>query len=232
MLGGAAFSGDYEVVRVGEEAQADYRVGRVQNFGEEGIGYTLWAEGEEREVRLNIPGAHNALNSALAIAACRKLGVTIDQALQGLARLQLTGKRLAVKEKNGITVIDDTYNAAPDSMRSVIDTLMYTGGRRRIAILGGMNGLGEDSPRYHREVGEYAGGQALDLLITVGEKAADIARGCSAVRGQECVMHFDRKEDLYPLIGSLFREGDVVAVKGSRLMEMEKVVAEILKEQE
>ena len=90
----------------------------------------------------------------------------------------------------------------------------------------------ETSEKYHRQVGEYAGRQGLDLLITVGEKAEDIAAGYADVRGEEGLMHFSRKEELYPKIKDLFRPGDVIAVKGSRLMEMEQVAAEILKEQE
>ena len=220
------------IVRAGQEAGADYRISDIQDLGEKGIAYRLSAEGKEYKVELSVPGAHNAVNSALAIAACRPLGITVEEALKGLTQLELTGKRLAVKEKNGITVIDDTYNAAPASMRSLIDTLIHTEGRRRIAILAGMNELGKDSEKYHRQVGEYAGRQGLDLLITVGEKAEDIAAGYADVRGEEGLMHFSRKEDLYPKIKELFRPGDVIAVKGSRLMEMEQVAAEILKEQE
>ena len=160
------------------------------------------------------------------------MGVTTEQAISGLAHLELTGKRLAVKEKNGITVIDDTYNAAPASMKSLIDTLVHTDGQRKIAVFAGMNELGAESPKYHREVGEYAGKRDLDLLITVGEKAEDIAVGYRNVKDCGKAVHFDRKEDLYPEIKNLFRTGDVIAVKGSRLMEMEQVAAEILKEQE
>ena len=232
MLKKADFSGGYKLIRVGEEPEADYRISDIRDYGEKGIRYTLSAEGKEYEICLHVPGAHNAVNSALAIAGCRQMGVTTEQAISGLAHLELTGKRLAVKEKNGITVIDDTYNAAPASMKSLIDTLVHTDGQRKIAVFAGMNELGAESPKYHREVGEYAGKRDLDLLITVGEKAEDIAVGYRNVKDCGKAVHFDRKEDLYPEIKNLFRTGDVIAVKGSRLMEMEQVAAEILKEQE
>lgn len=232
MLKKADFSGGYKLIRVGEEPEADYRISDIRDYGEKGIRYTLSAEGKEYEICLHVPGAHNAANSALAIAGCRQMGVTTEQAISGLAHLELTGKRLAVKEKNGITVIDDTYNAAPASMKSLIDTLVHTDGQRKIAVFAGMNELGAESPKYHREVGEYAGKRDLDLLITVGEKAEDIAVGYRNVKDCGKAVHFDRKEDLYPEIKNLFRTGDVIAVKGSRLMEMEQVAAEILKEQE
>ena len=232
MLKKADFSGGYKLIRVGEEPEADYRISDIRDYGEKGIRYTLSAEGKEYEICLHVPGAHNAVNSALAIAGCRQMGVTTEQAISGLAHLELTGKRLAVKEKNGITVIDATYNAAPASMKSLIDTLVHTDGQRKIAVFAGMNELGAESPKYHREVGEYAGKRDLDLLITVGEKAEDIAVGYRNVKDCGKAVHFDRKEDLYPEIKNLFRTGDVIAVKGSRLMEMEQVAAEILKEQE
>ena len=232
MLKKADFSGGYKLIRVGEEPEADYRISDIRDYGEKGIRYTLSAESKEYEICLHVPGAHNAVNSALAIAGCRQMGVTTEQAISGLAHLELTGKRLAVKEKNGITVIDDTYNAAPASMKSLIDTLVHTDGQRKIAVFAGMNELGAESPKYHREVGEYAGKRDLDLLITVGEKAEDIAVGYRNVKDCGKAVHFDRKEDLYPEIKNLFRTGDVIAVKGSRLMEMEQVAAEILKEQE
>ena len=182
MLKKADFSGGYKLIRVGEEPEADYRISDIRDYGEKGIRYTLSAEGKEYEICLHVPGAHNAVNSALAIAGCRQMGVTTEQAISGLAHLELTGKRLAVKEKNGITVIDDTYNAAPASMKSLIDTLVHTDGQRKIAVFAGMNELGAESPKYHREVGEYAGKRDLDLLITVGEKAEDIAVGYRNVK--------------------------------------------------
>lgn len=223
--------GAYEILTVGESSDSDYFVHHVTDRGEMGISYKLTAEGEERTVSLKIPGAHNALNSALAIAACRKLGVTFEEAQRGLSALQLTGKRLTVKEAGGIKVIDDTYNAAPDSMKSALNTLMHTGGIRKIAILSGMNELGEDSREYHREVGCFAAELKPDLLITVGEKAADIAQGAQKT-GSIRVLHFDSKDALYPLLDQLLTKGDTVLVKGSRAMEMEQVVSRILKEQE
>lgn len=231
MLKTVEHSGSYETLTVGESADADYFVHDVTDLGEKGISYKLTAEGETYEVFLQIPGAHNALNSALAIAACRKLNVSFEEALKGLAKLQLTGKRLTVKDEGGIKVIDDTYNAAPDSMKSALNTLMHTSGMRKIAVLSGMNELGEDSREYHRDVGRFAAERKVDLLITVGEKAADIAEGAKKAGGIK-VLHFDCKDSLYQVLDELLTEGDAVLVKGSRTMEMEQVVSRILKEQE
>lgn len=230
LLQTADYTGEYKVMKVGTEAENDYYVHDVKDFGEDGISYTLTSGGKDTEIRLNIPGAHNAVNSALAFAACEALGVSVEEAVKGLSDMELTGKRLTVKESRGIKVIDDTYNAAPDSMKSAVNTLMNTKGGRKIAVLGGMNELGSESPKYHREIGAYAKEAGVDVLITIGEKAGDIAKGFDG--NEKNAVHFDKKEDMYDEIKSLFKEGDVVVVKASRTLELEDIVAKLIKEQE
>ena len=232
MLQAADLSGGYSVVRVGTHADSDYRVSGIADRGADGISWTLNAEGRDYRIELPIPGAHNALNATLAIAACQRLGVSIEQAAAGLFKLRLTGKRLTVREAGGMKIIDDTYNAAPDSMKSAIETLMHTEGSRKVAILGGMNELGERSRQYHREIGAFAAGQKVDLLLTAGEKADDIAAGAADAGGEIRVKHFDTREELAQVVCSLLREGDAVLVKASRAMEMEQIVDKIMKEQE
>ncbi|MBR5315680.1 MAG: UDP-N-acetylmuramoyl-tripeptide--D-alanyl-D-alanine ligase, partial [Firmicutes bacterium] len=131
---------------------------------------------------------------------------------------------------NGLKVIDDTYNAAPDSMKSAVNTLMSMEGQRKIAILGGMNELGSESAKYHKEVGAYAGEKGIDLLITIGEKAFDIGEGARAFLQPEQIMHFEDKEQLYPCMDQLFSSGDVILAKASRTMEFERIVEKILNE--
>lgn len=218
---------DYRVLRVGTGAECAYRVSNLTDSGSDGVSYTLTADGKDYAVSLNIPGAHNGINSALAIAACKTLGVETETAVSALSEIRLTGKRLTVFEKGGLKIIDDTYNAAPDSMKSAINTLINTGGSRKIAILAGMNELGASSRAYHREVGTFAKKQKVDALFAVGEKAADIGAGFG-----EKALYFETKEQLFSRLGSLLRAGDVILIKGSRTMEMEQVTEWILKEQE
>ncbi|SCJ97147.1 UDP-N-acetylmuramoyl-tripeptide--D-alanyl-D-alanine ligase [uncultured Eubacterium sp.] len=228
MLGSAALPDTYTVLRVGLEEEAQFYVHDVEDYGEAGICYDLTADGKDYKIKLGIPGAHNAVNSALALAAAVKVGVTIEEGIAGLAKIQLTDNRLTIREIRGIKIIDDTYNAAPDSMKSAINTLVNTSGTRKIAILGGMNELGPDSPIYHQEVGRYAGEKKIDLLITVGEKARDIAKGGMETLERKKVMHFDTKEQLYEQLDNMFAEGDIIIVKASRSMEMEQVVERIM----
>lgn len=232
MLGAAEYSGEYKVIKVGEGEDNSYYVHHMEDFGEDGIAYVLTICGKDYPVRLQIPGGHNALNASLAIAGCMQMGISAEEAISGLSKIQLTGKRLTVKERDGIKIIDDTYNAAPDSMKSAINTLMNTKGERKIAILGGMNELGEESPKYHAEVGAYGAEKKVDLLITIGEKAEDIARGWRETGRTDSVKHFDTKDDFYREIDRLFKAGDVVVVKASRSMEFEQIVDRMMKEQE
>lgn len=232
ILSASEYPGSYRTVRVGSGPGDDYFVHDVEDLGADGVSYILTVKGQDCPVHLNIPGAHNAINSALAIAACGVFGITPQEAAAGLEKIKLTGKRLTVMEKNGLRVIDDTYNAAPDSMKAAISTLVHTRGKRKVAILGGMNELGPDSAKYHREVGEFAAQQQVDVLITEGEKGADIAEGCRQAQGKTRVMHFDSREELLGQVGRILEEGDVVIVKASRAMEMEQIVEEIMKEQE
>jgi len=222
----------YQIVGVGLEPENDYYVHHIVDHGDKGVDYVLTTEGKDYSVHLQIPGAHNALNSAMAIAGCKKLGVSVEEALCGLGKIKLTGSRLTITEKHGIKVVDDTYNAAPDSMKSAINTLMSMEGGRRIAILGGMNELGPESPKYHQEVGAYAGEKGIDLLITVGEKAFDIAEGAKKTMDAEKILHYGEKEALYQEIDNLFSVGDVILAKASRTMEFERIVERILNEQE
>ncbi len=232
MLQQADFDGAYAVVRVAEGDDGDYRVHDIVDDGENGISFRLTAQGDVYEFSLPVPGAHNAYNAGLAIAACCSLGVSIEEAKRGLCALELTGKRLSIKEAGGIKIIDDTYNAAPDSMKSAINTLVHASGARKIAILGGMNELGETSVACHRDVGAYAAQQNIDLLIGVGEKADDIVSGAKEAGGVKDVYYFGDKGTFYREAMGLFRQGDTILVKGSRAMSMDQIVDKILKEQE
>jgi len=220
-------SDSYQVIRVGLTPEDDYYVHDIEDHGDKGVDYKLTLESRTYPVHLDIPGAHNALNSAMALAGCRIHGVEIEEGIPGLGNVALTGSRLTIREKDGMKIIDDAYNAAPDSVKSAINTLMSMEGKRKIALLGGMNELGSASAVYHREVGAYAAEKGIDLLITVGEKAFDYVLGAREGLGEDRIRHFAEKEDLYAQAGELFAEGDVVLVKASRGMEFEQIIEKL-----
>lgn len=225
-------SGDYQVVTVGNDGKSDFVVSNVCDFGDKGIKYTLDRNHRQYEVQLPLPGAHNAMNSALAIAVGELLGIGLEAAIGGLQTAELTSKRLNIRGRNGIKVIDDTYNAAPESMRSALNTLLATKGIRKVAILSDMRELGPESENFHRQVGTYAGEQKIDFLITVGDEARFIAEGARPLMDAGAVRHYATRDGLMKEIHQLIRPGDVVLVKGSRAMEMERVVKKIFEDKE
>ena len=141
--------------------------------------------------------------------------------------MKMTGSRLRVIESGEIRIIDDAYNAAPNSMKSALLTLSNTPAKRRVAVLGGINELGELSEKEHRDVGRFAGECDLDLLITIGEMAAWIGEEAQRKSSNLKSMHFDSKEGVYPLIKEIFKPGDVVLVKASRSYELDKLAEQI-----
>lgn len=222
--------GDYKLITVGSEEDNCYRVSDVCDFGDKGIKYTLHRDDKSYTISLPVPGAHNAVNASLAIAAGEQMGIDIETAIQGLESAQLTEKRLNIKEKNGIKVIDDTYNACPASVMSAVNTLMQTEGKRKIAIIGDMYELGQETENAHKEVGEFAGRKNPDLLVCIGDFAKGYAEGAAEHMKAERILYFAEKEDFFEQTEGLLAPGDVVLVKASRGMHMEKIVNKILEE--
>ena len=224
--------GPYRVITVGTGENCNYRINDVCDFGDKGIEYTLCHEGKDYRIKLPVPGAHNAINASLAVAAAGLMGISPETAIKGFEQAELTEKRLNIKKQGRIKVIDDTYNACPESMKSALNTLMSTDveeGGRRVAVLGDMFELGKESPAAHLEVGRYAVEKKPDLLIAVGKDAEYIAQGAEPL-GDGHVLRYETREDLEKEVHEIIRPGDTVLVKASRGMEMEKTVKEILKE--
>lgn len=230
MLKPESVKGKYGLITVGSEESCDYRIDDVSDFGIEGIKFSLIHQDKTYDINLEIPGAHNAGNAALAVAAGELMGIDIDTAVNGLGTAKLTEKRLNIKENAGIKVIDDTYNAAPASMISALNTLMQTEGKRRIAILGDMYELGNQTQISHLQVGEFAGEKKPDLLIAVGEFAKGYEEGAAKHMPKEQILYFKEKEELIGKISNLLMPGDVVLVKASRGMKMEEIINKITKE--
>lgn len=220
-------SGPWKTVAIGEnrqEGEPFIEISDLKNLGEEGISFILSCQGESLSFHLPVPGVHNAHNAACAVAAGLALGVSMEEASMGLAKLESTDKRLNITQVKGMKIIDDTYNANPDSMRAGLDTLAEMEGKRHIAMLSDMLGLGEHAVENHFSLGQYAAGKDLDLVITVGELSAHTARGVQDASTRTKVIHFEKQADLEGELSELFADGDVVLVKGSRATAMDNIV--------
>jgi UDP-N-acetylmuramoyl-tripeptide--D-alanyl-D-alanine ligase len=182
--------------------------------------------GVSRRIFVPMLGRHSACNALAAIAVGRKLCVPDEAIFDGLSRARGPEMRLELSHVGDVTVLNDAYNANPNSMKAAIDTLaaLATSGRR-IAVLGEMRELGSLSEKYHREVGEYAAAKGtLDLLICVGDGGAWIA---DAAKGIGVVYPFADSSAVAEAIGAMLLPGDLILLKASRGVRLEKVAAAI-----
>lgn len=196
-----------------------------------GATFTLKAMGgSETEVRLSVHGRHNVLNAAAAAAVGVALQVDLMTIRRGLESFSPVLLRSELIEWHGLRILNDAYNANPDSMRVALETLVaLKGSGRAIAVLGDMLELGGHETQAHRELGEQAARLGLEGLILLGESAGLVADG--AVAGglpAGCITRCDTHETAKAALEALARPGDICLVKGSRRMRMEKVVELLL----
>ncbi len=196
---------------------------RAENlrFGTDGTAFTLVIEGEEPvEVTLAVPGRHMVTNALLAAGAGWKLGISPREIAAGLSNAVLTGGRLGRYDFRGTTVIDDTYNANPESMAAAIETLADTPlpeGSRRIIVLGRMGELGPHAPAAHLRTGALAAERNL-TVVAVGEGSEGIAEGAKNSP------HFPDLAQAAEWLAHEVKPGDVVLFKGSRSATVERVM--------
>ncbi len=189
-----------------------------------GTRFQLSIDDRSVEVQLPVPGEHMVRNAVLAAAAGRVFGLSLEECATGIGKLKLTKGRLELKVARGMQILDDTYNANPDSMAAALRTLanLPTTGRR-LAVLGAMGELGAEAERGHRSVGEVAARERIDGVIAVGEQAAWIAE--EAERGGVAqVVKVGTTEEANALLRELAKPGDVILIKGSRSAKMERIV--------
>ncbi|ADZ21179.1 UDP-N-acetylmuramoyl-tripeptide--D-alanyl-D-alanine ligase [Clostridium acetobutylicum] len=173
---------------------------------------------------LNMPGKHNIENAMLSIAAALKLGLTFEEIRKGLKDLELTAMRLDIVNGENIVIVDDSYNASPDSMIAAIDVTKNLKGNRRIAVLGTMRELGEKSYESHKEVGAYAKENNIDELLVVGEFSKAYLDG---YKDKENFSEFETNEELLKFVKTDIRKGDIFLIKASRLMKFENIVTKL-----
>jgi len=177
----------------------------------------------ETRATLAIPGLHNVLNALAAAACAHAAGVPLETIGRGLSAFRPYAGRLQVKRTaSGATLLDDSYNANPDSVRAAIDVLAACPAPT-VLVLGDMGEVGEQGPAFHREVGAYAKSSGIGALYTLGEASREAVRAFGSG-----ARHFESPQTL---LAALPREATVL-VKGSRFMRMERVVAALTGEKQ
>ncbi len=195
-------------------------------IGWEGVRFTLWHEGKETEAWLPVPGEHMVRNATLAAAAGLRMGLTLEEVSAGLRGAELTGGRMQRTTAGGLRILDDSYNANPESMRAALRTLASLPVEgRRIAVLGRMAELGERSGEEHGALGEAVAENAIDIVVGIGEEGARLARGA----GESVEAHvFADQEQVAAFLRETATPADVVLVKGSRSSRMELVLTYLI----
>ena len=184
-------------------------------------GFELTVAGATRPASLTIDGRHNVRNALAAAACAHAIGIGIETIVEGLARFHpVRGRMARLNCSTGAALIDDSYNANPDSVRAAIDVLAQWDGPR-VLVLGDMGEVGEQGPEFHREVGEYAAAQGVQHLLTLGSATAGTAEAFGPA-----AEHFGEDIDALVLRArQLAQPGACVLVKGSLFMRMGRVVA-------
>ncbi len=191
--------------------------GKVRQHGLE-IAIELSAPEGNAALTLSIPGRHNARNAVAAAAACLAAGIPMTAVVAGLEAFSGVKGRLQRRAgKQGAEILDDTYNANPDSVRAGIDVLAATIGRK-LLVLGDMGEIGEASGQYHDEIGGYAKSQGIDRLFALGDQAQLAVRNFG-----EGAKHYCNVDKLIAAVDKELGPETTVLVKGSRFMKMERV---------
>ena len=200
--------------------------------GDNGIRVDIRINSEEQAIRLPLVGRHNASNAVAALAVAREAGVPLAAAIQALETLAAGDKRGEVLRLSGqwagVTIINDSYNSNPEALKSMILALAaykVDGAGRRILVAGEMLELGDYGPALHQSCGEAAAAAGIDVVVGVQGNAQHLVRAVTGSRSQ-AVFVADSEAAGNWLRGNL-RAGDVVLVKGSRGVRLERAVAAV-----
>jgi UDP-N-acetylmuramoyl-tripeptide--D-alanyl-D-alanine ligase len=211
----------------GSDRDADVVLLDVLSQDPEGMRFLLGIGTKEVEVRLPLVGEHNAVNAAAAAAAALSLGCSDREIVRGLAGVRPVGRRLRVERlPSGVLLVDDCYNANPASMKAALRTLrQLAGAGRALAALGDMLELGPAEDDLHRELGRDAAAAGLAALATFGPRAG-LAREAAIEAGmaRSDTFHTEDPLLLVAFVRERLRPGDVLLVKGSRGMKLERLV--------
>ena len=210
-------SSNYKVVKTGINTEAELTAYDIRLFEDTTI-FSVNINGAKQEFTLNMVGQHNVLNAMLGIGAALELGVNVEEMKKGLANIENTSMRLEFIKNDKFTIINDCYNACPDSMKAALDVLNNSSIGRKVAILGTMNELGEESNKAHTEVGAYAKDKA-DLLVVTGAYKEGYSK--------DSIIIYETKEELIKDISNHIEENDVILVKASRGIRYEEIVEKL-----
>ena len=215
---------EYDTYFYGMGENCDYRaVNVVQDADGTSFDFVIKG-GETYPVRLSVLGDHNVKNALAALGICHQSGVDVEAAAAALTSFH--GQRQKIVKYNGYTLIEDAYNASPDSMKAALKVLASMEGRK-IAVLADMLELGAKEKEYHEEVGRYLGETGIDELYCVGPLSECIMAGVEETNPACTMQHFANNDDMAAFLEGHLTAGDNVLIKGSNGMKLSEVISRI-----
>ncbi len=209
----------------GLEQGCDFTAKDIESHGEHGVYFTLVTPQGQRKIELPVPGRHMVCNALAAAAVGVTMGLNLDDIVQGLAVASVSGMRGQIHRSHELIILNDAYNAHPQSMLAALELLQELEGERKIAVLGSMLELGDDTCLAHRRVGQAVAAGKVDALITVGEEGATMVEAAVEAglsRNSVCLCADNRQAQ--QCLRRWLKARDTVLVKGSRGLGMEEIV--------
>lgn len=209
----------YRVYTYGIENDSTYKVKNIiQSENESNF------EINGASCKVPIGGEHFIYNAACAFGIGDLLDVSKKDIVKGISEFKLTSKRMEIINiKDDIKIINDSYNASYDSMKAALEVIKNTNARRKIAVLGSMMELGEYTNKLHEEVGKEVVNNKIDILITVGDYAKEIARKAKEL-GMNNIFEFDKTEEAANYLKNNMIKGDLILLKASNSMNFSKIL--------
>ncbi len=220
------FSG--KIITFGRGESADFSATDIRQDIEGGTEFLM---NKKERLRIPLVGGHNVLNALAAVAAALQLGENIDSIRRGLESFSASAMRMEIRRHRGITIVNDAYNANPRAMRESIATVIALPAERRIFAFGDMLELGAHAQREHSSLGRYIGQNKPDLLFVLGDFRDDVRAGALDAGMQSERIHCcNDTGEIAASLKHVLRPGDLLLIKGSRGMRMEKIVQHIIEE--
>ena len=213
----------FRVIRCGQSPDCDVRISEIADHGVEGITCTVTTARDRYALTIPAPGEHMAYSASMGAAIGEELGLSREEIVRGVAAFEPAGSRMRVLRLPGDRMIlDDCYNANPQSVTAALEILAKTACDRKVAVLGDMGELGELTAQAHYNMGALAAMLGIDFVAAIGEKAAKIADG--AVQSGGTAVHFATKEEAVHELTRQLEENTAMLVKASHAMHFEKLV--------
>lgn len=216
-----------DIIWFGLKNKRDIFAKNIENQGLSGTNCTIVTKNGEIDVKINVPGEHMVLNALAATAVGIKMGLSNEEIKKGIENFLPSKMRMSIiKAGNGISIINDTYNANPISMKAAIDVLASESGSK-VCVMGDMFELGDFAEKMHYDVGKYAAEKKIDRIICIGEFSKNTYKGAVDYGHKNTFYFKTQKEFMESNLNEYIKTGDIVLVKASRGMGLEKTVEKI-----